>query len=361
MTTDHEVLAKAFERAAFEQDLWPTALEQARQALDANLVAIIKMSSNGAQLLGPPELAEQHMEAYRSGEWHLRDPRAAACFTGELSPMRMLTDVDVLTKETIETNEFYRDFAVQQDVPFSLFWRFNNGTETYAFVTLFSKDHGPPSRNELTVLRGLQARATAAAIISNTVQLSRDEGLMTGLEAAGVAAIALNDRGQVVATTPTGQILLDECFVLRDGQLSAENPQAARVLAQLARGDITNADPTSLMFVLPRNGGQRGVLGMAALNAGIGLDIFRGVHAILVLKDLNAAKTPHDALLSTVFKLTPAEIEVANQVAAGLSPEAISRGRDVAITTTRAILRTLFAKTGVTRQSELAALIARLS
>jgi DNA-binding CsgD family transcriptional regulator len=96
-------------------------------------------------------------------------------------------------------------------------------------------------------------------------------------------------------------------------------------------------------------------------SSGTGLDIFRNVVGVLVLKDLDAPLAAQPNLLHSLYGLTPAEIEVANQIAEGVSPEIISLSRGVAITTTRAMLRSVFQKTGVARQSELAALVAHLA
>ncbi len=60
-------------------------------------------------------------------------------------------------------------------------------------------------------------------------------------------------------------------------------------------------------------------------------------------------------LLKTLFKLTDAEIGVAQRVATGLAPDDIARLNGVSIHTVRAQLKSVMGKLGTQRQSELAA------
>lgn len=69
---------------------------------------------------------------------------------------------------------------------------------------------------------------------------------------------------------------------------------------------------------------------------------------------------PQIALLCDLFQLTPAELRLAELLARQLSPEACAQALKVSINTIRTQLRSLFRKTGTSRQAELASLISRL-
>jgi DNA-binding CsgD family transcriptional regulator len=87
---------------------------------------------------------------------------------------------------------------------------------------------------------------------------------------------------------------------------------------------------------------------------------FLGARAILVLRDLEAAPQPPLEILSEAFSLTAAEAKVASMVALGFSPEEIANELQVSRETVRNQIKAIFGKTGTRRQSELAALLARV-
>jgi DNA-binding CsgD family transcriptional regulator/PAS domain-containing protein len=69
---------------------------------------------------------------------------------------------------------------------------------------------------------------------------------------------------------------------------------------------------------------------------------------------------PRSALLSELFQLTPAERRLVEMLGQQLSPEACAERLEVSINTVRSQLRSVFRKTGTSRQAELVALITRI-
>ncbi len=359
MNIELSALQTSVRKAAFDPAHWPTALEEIREGLGARLVAVIRTLPDGIELLGPPELADVHNERYAAGAWYGRDPRAAQL--PNLTPGRIYLDADVLAPDVIARDDFYRDFAASEDVPHAAFWTVKDGLGEYAFSALFSREHGPARADELQVLAAMQHQVTNAIVLSSNLHLARDHGVLGGLAAVGVAAVALGRNGEVVEATPAGQIWLNACFQMRGKRLTVADSDAAAKLDALIK---TFSNPRAKVqvdaFNIP-SPGRRGLLCIPTPNIGAGLDIFRDVAGVLVLRDLDAPLAARPNLLHSLYGLTPAEIEVANRIAEGASPEIISLARGVAITTTRAMLRSVFEKTGVARQSELAALVAHLA
>lgn len=77
--------------------------------------------------------------------------------------------------------------------------------------------------------------------------------------------------------------------------------------------------------------------------------------ALVMMRGIPASTERQRSFLQMVYGLTEAEADVALQLAAGLSPKAIAASRHVAVGTVRTQMKQVFAKTGVRRQSELAA------
>jgi DNA-binding CsgD family transcriptional regulator len=87
-------------------------------------------------------------------------------------------------------------------------------------------------------------------------------------------------------------------------------------------------------------------------------DIFGGGFGVLVITAVSAPAAPTVALIRGLFDLTPAEARVASGIAEGLTVDQIAGQHGVTAETVRVQIKAVFAKTGVSRQSQLAALLA---
>jgi DNA-binding CsgD family transcriptional regulator len=93
---------------------------------------------------------------------------------------------------------------------------------------------------------------------------------------------------------------------------------------------------------------------------GITTDALSPCQALLVLIDLEQRSRISDTLLRACFKLTAAEAKLAVRIASGTDLDAASEKLRITRATARAQLRSIFAKTGVHRQSELVVLLSKL-
>ena len=87
-------------------------------------------------------------------------------------------------------------------------------------------------------------------------------------------------------------------------------------------------------------------------------DLFGGGFGLLVITAVVAPDAPDAALIRGLFDLTPAEARVASGITEGLSVNQIASRNNVASETVRAQIKAVFAKLGVNRQSQVAALLA---
>jgi DNA-binding CsgD family transcriptional regulator len=82
--------------------------------------------------------------------------------------------------------------------------------------------------------------------------------------------------------------------------------------------------------------------------------------ALVLLHDTAARPALDPFVLASAFGLTPAEARVAVHLATGLDVDAVAQRLNVAASTVRSQVRQVFAKVGVSRQSELAAALSGL-
>jgi len=85
------------------------------------------------------------------------------------------------------------------------------------------------------------------------------------------------------------------------------------------------------------------------------------VRAIVLAIDPNTDAPPDPALVRDLLGLTLGEARVASLVGSGLPPREAAEKLGISEETTRTTLKRVFSKTGVSRQSELTALLSRLA
>jgi DNA-binding CsgD family transcriptional regulator len=90
-------------------------------------------------------------------------------------------------------------------------------------------------------------------------------------------------------------------------------------------------------------------------------DLFQRANAILVIVDPDANREVRSDFLARAYRLTPAELRLANALAKGSDVKEISELFSISLHTARTQLKSLMAKTGTSRQSDLIALLIKAS
>ena len=175
-----------------------------------------------------------------------------------------------------------------------------------------------------------------------------------------VGVLILDERGQVTCATPMAQALLasQDGVKLIAGRPHAWSPAQDRELQQLIRETIghfsAGACAAGVAMSLRRPSGARDlglvVHGLAECDRSTGRP--RAAAAIF-LRDPERSVEVENNVLQQLFDLTPAEAEVARRLAEGLSLEEAAVSLKIRHNTARAHLRSIFAKSGITRQSDL--------
>lgn len=181
-------------------------------------------------------------------------------------------------------------------------------------------------------------------------------------------AIAL--RRQVTAAQPTLEAMVDhpDPVILCDRaarpvHCSAQGTamlDAGRVLARAGNGRIRCVDPALAIAGPIREAAVRQVPSVHRIDPPVGPQIVaidpcrqRPFHAVVTVRDTRGHARRKTRRAATLFDLTAAEEALLTSLLLGLTPEEHCTGRCIALSTARSQLRSLFAKTGTERQSEL--------
>jgi DNA-binding CsgD family transcriptional regulator len=184
--------------------------------------------------------------------------------------------------------------------------------------------------------------------------------LEAALDRLAFGVLVLNQDRRVLALNRRAQTILDDAQSLRvrDGLLAACRPEDDRRLASLFSGGVTTGHVR-----VPPTGGEALTLTISPLCEAVDLPCMQGDPGALVViseaRSDTAAATI--ASLGELFGLTSAEAQLALLIGSGVSVQSAAQQLHKMEATARAQLKSIFAKTGVSRQSELAALVTRLS
>ena len=203
--------------------------------------------------------------------------------------------------------------------------------------------------------------------VRNAVRLQRaieHQGfaLLSGtFEAMDRACWLLDGSGRVGGMTPRAQALLSSSRLrVRDGALASERAEESRAITRAIRMII---DP-------PGHAADPVALGDEAGGVGIMLEFYPlpakswslpfAPRAIAIAR-VGAPTDRHVQLLMRTFNLTPAEADIAIRLAAGQTRPDIAAARSVSTETLKVQLRSIYEKTGCSRESQLVRLVGLIS
>lgn len=220
----------------------------------------------------------------------------------------------------------------------------------------------PFSTQEVEALRLLLPHAQQAGELGLRLAAVQTGGLIDAISTFSCGAILLNSGGKVLSMNSSAEAMLRSEIFLRGGILTARNKDCDAHLQRLIgtatrRGARHEAKPVAAVRISRFGAGD--LLVHAAPLARSAPELFEQAAAIVLIDALDTPLAPTARLLRQVFGLTGAEAEIAAAVSSGRELDDISHTRGVSLGTLRNQLKTIYAKTGTRRQTELVALLLR--
>jgi PAS domain S-box-containing protein len=228
--------------------------------------------------------------------------------------------------------------------------------------------------SELPVEIGLNSMATSVGnvVVATIVDITErkrvaneenvDERVQERLQVCqqlGMPAAVLQQDGRVVHTNPLFKDFHSQ-FVLKDDRIKVSDPTGSEFFKQeLASLDRKNRKEKEIVRshpVLAADGHAPLIFHILPMEGSFGSTL-----GLLIVTTLGAAGAPSSDLLQRLFALTPAEARVATLIGSGLSPQQAAEKLGISVKNVRTTLQHVFKKVGVSRQSELAALLTKLT
>lgn len=353
-------VAEAFGRAALGGD-WDVALNIFADACGAERGELIGVGADAAVPFNwlprtdPAILTE--FEALGGGS-PLVNPRVRAGM--RMAPLQVWHEVQCSTPEELRRNFVYADFARRWDIPY--------GSQTNVLLqdgmlvglaVLRGEAAGVPQAEDRRAFEVLSPHVRAAVLTQMAVE-GQGAALISGaLEAVGAAAFVLDGLGRVRAMTPAADAAARRGSIrLSGGRLGAVDGRDGAALAEAIRAatsGLVGVHRTGLRTVVLRTGDSPAEVEIADVVTLPSRPYSFGFQprTLVVIRGAERARPGVAAVLGRAYGLTAAEADIALAIAEGETREEIATRRRASLETIRSQLKTVFAKLGVNRESQL--------
>lgn len=351
--------------AAGDPSLWEPFIAELGRRTEATSAALVIHDFNHARCtvgtswrLDPAlvRLYQQHYHTLDTWAAQLSSCHSCECVTSE----------SVLPIRDMRKTEFYNDFLVNSDIEHAMFVYRENSESRLAGISLYrDRSRSEFSESDLQVLSFVAPHLQRAFKLH--FELSEAKAHSTGTESvldmlpAGI--VLMDSKGEIIFINKAATALFSD----RDGLLVHGNRLRAESSAESARltAIIDSAASISASDGISAGGSilisRRTRPPLQALITPIRntmLHNFHRVAAVAFVNDPLRTHRPAEAVLRTLYGLTPAECRIALLLSDGRAPRQIAMTVGVTENTVRSQVKSIYAKTGVKRQSDLIRLFA---
>ena len=357
-----ESAARELGDAVLDPGVWPRIMEQISEAAGATGAALLQTDVRTPDIPRTASVDECFKYYFASG-WQTHDTRAERSVPLLMRGQTVVTDQDIVTPEEMRRLDFYNQCALPFGLPWFAGIGLRAGPALWAMVIQRTAQQGPFAPAEARLLATLSDRLTEVATLSTAVGRVALVSATQALDRVGQPAVAVGRAGNVIEANSGSERFFDtELYIDKCGRLRARDARADAALHTLFDQLCVAPDTEQLKTapIVVRSKDKASVIIRALPIPGAARVPFGGARALLTFALIEQTCGPDAQLISDVFGLTRAEAEVAAMVVQGKSLAAIADARGIARVTARNQIRTILAKTGTHRQSELVALLSRL-
>ena len=342
--------------SSFAPELWPRVMDELSRMTHARGGVLFAASAKGLNWTSS-ERVRDDMAAYATQGWLTRasDRRARLL---ALRHSGFLVEGDIYTREELERDPTFSEFLRPRGLGWTVSTCLTLPTGDELFICL-NRDYarGPVEKTYVDRLDELRPHLARGALMAARLHLTRARIASETLALIGLPALVLDQKGKIIAANHLIEDMSAHIRWRAFDSLTLADPIADRMLRDAIAA--INMD----RHTAPRSFPVRGERSEARLVAhlipirGVARDILTRCAATLILTPLGAPMAPDEALVQSLFDLTPAEARVARGLSVGRSVEEIAARSATSRNTVRAQVRGVLEKTGCSRQAEAVALL----
>ena len=364
-TWDLAAIERAFADAAVDPSRWNAAMDVVSEVTESAGAALFPFPKPVVpKVASLPFLPQSRslaapFEAYARDGWVEHDERYR-CWPFALK-RGVSTDFDFTTPEGMARHPYYQEFLKPHGLQYFAGVAITAGEIQWALSIQRSVEQGPFSPGELKLLARLSPHLGSAAALARAVGFVAANAALEAYELSKTAIVLLNQRGEPIRLNRQAERLLGSGVRISKRRLVADTRDATDALDRALRELIFSSRDSALMppVRLPR-AERLPLLAYPLRLSSVTANVFADCKALVVLVDPEKRFRPPEIAIRIAFKLSTAEARLASRLATGEAIESASDALGIAKETARNQLKSIFAKTGVHRQSELVALIVSL-
>jgi len=362
---DYDRLLGSLYQGALESPPWQAALQLLRDRLQAGHVTLMlrppSPESTGV-MINTGSVTQQGVESYETHFFAL-DPFV------RLSENQVVTAEELIGKQWLQSTvyqEYLKPLDVRHLLGADIYTK--DGIECRLRITR-SHDSAPFSEVEKDLVRRLLPHLKRSIQIHAQLDfLECERALFAGaVNRLLLGMVSFDQNGVIVETNPEARRILGEKdgIWLAGNNLCLDNSQESRDLQRLLRQALSETTHTeagpgmveAMAVTRPSGRAKLGVL-IKAVPMGQFSESKQRPAVVVFLRDpeSNAAQ-PSQELVRRLFGLTRMEAQLALLLAEGLTLDEAAEKMNVRRNTARTHLRSIFCKTGVTRQTMLVRLL----
>ncbi len=350
-------LIAQLDRTSHEPLAWRDVCDALANLVNATGGALFPFDEDNRGWVIPHSASLSHaLQQYFVGGWyrgHLRPEHLSVAISrGSIS------DENFISKQDMARHPFYTEYLASC----GLMWFAGitlNVTGHYWCATVHGpSDRGPFSPTDIDLLARARADLIAAAERAATLGHGRLRSLDHVYGACGQGAVLLKPSGKISwhntqATQLLGDagITIDDRLVSDDALLDAKLQRLARFMARFRCWPETVTPPPILVSA---PGGRTLCIDMIPFASDFQM-LLHGASMLVTVREVSKVPRLQDEARER-FKLTKREVELLSHLLAGLSVAETSAKMNITVHTVRQHLKSVFAKTGTRRQSELVSL-----
>lgn len=345
--------------AAILGDGWEDALARLSYAAGAHGAVLMRNRTNRLIAAVTTDEIAERVEAFAVG----RAPPSSRYNRVKHGPAAgFRVDHDDYTDTELERDPFYQEFLR----PAGFFWHANlaltEGRDEVVELSLKRlRKAGPYQRSDAAMLDVVAPDLLVAARLAKYTLDAEARGMTRLLERRGTPVFELDSWGRVLSRRHAAEVE-HACPLLVIGRrLAASDPRAQPALDR-AIARVAAAPGATALVPLTGPQSRRSFLQVLPV-PGRARDIFLSAAWLAVLIDGDATQPGvwlEAGTVASALALTDREAAVTFLIAEGATLPDVGRRLGMQIGTVRAHLRSVFAKTGMSRQADLVALLGRL-
>ena len=350
-----ELIGRIYEAAAIA-DQWDLVLGElcARAGADAaSLLAFDELG--GLRYRNTPAYTTPLADYMRTG-LHLENVRPQRYL--ERGLRGFATDLEVCSEAELEADPIYERYLRR----YGFGWTAGTvipypTSDMIVFDLARSTESGPFERASMERLDPFRPHLARAALVAHELGLATARNQAAALQAIGLPCAVIGTGLRVIASNPLFEALEPQIGSRAGDRLALPSRQSTQLFEGALAAIPMPEAPTPFSIPISANEDTGPMVLHVVPTYRQARDIFSGAVALVIVTPVAMPQAPSYGVLSGLFDLTPAEARLAAALAQGHSLDQISRRTGLSKDTLRNQLKAVMAKTGTSRQAELALLL----